>query len=565
MPDIDRQGHVTVIGVVDEVSEGNGNWRKIFVDVSHLLGELEIKPSQQKLLILTDSKVPQEGDELIVNLKLSRIQNKGNPGEFNAELYWRGKNVYHMAFLSESEFRILKPGQSSGLSRLRKKISKWMDGALEDSFSEDQKALIRALLLGDKTNLNPETKRQFASAGAMHVLAVSGLHVGILLEVLLFFLGRFPRWISKKKAVLISVLLIWAYAVFIGLPPSVTRAALMFSLLVIARIWSKNYAPLNILAFSALILLIIEPHWIFDLGFQLSYLAMFGILTLYKPIAELFFIRSKWLRKIWEGTAVGIAAQLGTIPLVLYHFHQFPNYFAVTNIGMMILVGAVLVFTLIYLAFQWIPYLQFALAWVLGLGLSAMIYLVTWIDSLPGAVSYGYVLTVPVVCIGYALLGLMLIDTRRRLVWTCSILGGFLAVQMARYDNITRNELIVFNSSKPQIAIKIGDQILGFYVEEKKNAEKLEKSLIDYQRCHPGDVRVQELKQGETVIEVEHGHVSFEVDEDWIFISTPRQEEYAMRRGYKNKLPEKKTLLSPWDEDDARTISLKNGAFRIPL
>mgnify|MGYP002151983814 CR=1 FL=1 len=257
-------------------------------------------------------------------------------------------------------------------------------------------------------------------------------------------------------------------------PPSVLRASFMFSLLAIGMITGKKTNSMNILFFSAFVMLAIDPLLIYTIGFQLSYLAMVGILTVYKPVSRIFFIRNKWLRKIWEGTAVGIAAQLFTVPFTLYYFHQFPNYFAVTNIGMMLFSGLVLGIGMLLFTVQWWPLAGKIVGILLAVCLSGMLFFVQFIDSLPGSVSLGFTPSFALVTLLYGagiLAVVYKLEERLPVVSLTVLLILFTVVQYSRYTNLYANENILFNDSalydptKPHVlrAVK------GIQLEEPNN------------------------------------------------------------------------------------------------
>jgi competence protein ComEC len=190
--------------------------------------------------------------------------------------------------------------------------------------------------------------------------------MGLILTMLIFFFSRFPKWISKYRATVLALLIIWFYALITGFSPSVFRAVVMFSMLTLAKISGRDYNPINVLAASAFVLVICDPVLVFDLGFQLSYLAMLGIFVVYPSIKKALYFKSKILRWIWEGTSVALAAQLFTFPLVLYCFHQFPNYFLLSNIGLMVFTNIILVVGVLFIVLHKIPIVSFGMAGVLS-------------------------------------------------------------------------------------------------------------------------------------------------------------------------------------------------------
>lgn len=191
-----------------------------------------------------------------------------------------------------------------------------------------------AMLLGSYKKMDQELFNAYSATGAVHILAVSGLHVGIMAHIFQFLFG-FIR-LGKKKPVQLQALLligiIWAYALLTGAAPAILRAALMFSFLTVSRLLLRDSSPLNILAAAAFVLLCINPLDLYNIGFQLSFLAMAGIFLLYEPVRTLITIENKILQAIWKVISVSCAAQLAIYPVIGYHFHQFAFYFWLTGL-----------------------------------------------------------------------------------------------------------------------------------------------------------------------------------------------------------------------------------------
>ena len=177
------------------------------------------------------------------------------------------------------------------------------------------------------------------------------------LYILFFFcFFFFSKVISKKKSLFIILLLLWLYALLTGFSPSVSRAVFMFSILGIAKSTSNSYNPINSLFFSGFILLLINPLYIYDIGFQLSYLAMLGIFIFYKPFVSMFYFNNLFLNWIWKGSIIGVSAQLMTLPITLYYFHSFPNYFLITNLGIMCVSSVLLILLITLTGVKWLSF-----------------------------------------------------------------------------------------------------------------------------------------------------------------------------------------------------------------
>ncbi len=326
------------------------------------------------------------GDELAVNSKLEPIAPPLNPYEFDYRQYLANKHIHHQ--LRPKPKRWYATGNNTGsnfygwisnirlgaISILKKNIT---DPALYGVAS--------AMLLGYKNNLDTDTRQRYTITGSMHVLAVSGMHVGMLCYMLWLIVAPLKAMNQKWLRLGILLWVVWLYAILTGLSPSVLRASLMFSLYAIAETIRRKPDNLNILAASAFILLLLEPRQILDVGFQLSYMAVLGIIFLYKPLRNVWPIKHKGPRLLWEGTCISIAAQLATLPLVVYYFHQIPLYALLANAAMLLLAPAVMLSGLLLLTFCWLPGINWVLGKVLYLALWAMNELLGLIAQLPNA------------------------------------------------------------------------------------------------------------------------------------------------------------------------------------
>ena len=193
-------------------------------------------------------------------------------------------------------------------------------------------AVASTLILGYKADLSNDVLQAYSKTGTIHVLSVSGAHVAILLILLSFgfsFLDRF-KYGRLIKAILI-ILIIWYYSLLTGFSPAVCRAAVMISMVIIGKTYSRHISILNILAISAFFLLLYDPLFITDVGFQLSYLTVLGLIVLQPIVYKWVHLENKWADKLWALCSVSIAAQVITFPLSIYYFHQFPVYFLISN------------------------------------------------------------------------------------------------------------------------------------------------------------------------------------------------------------------------------------------
>jgi competence protein ComEC len=414
-------------------------------------------------------------DVILFNSVPLAIKNQGNPGEFDLQLFWRTKGFTHQVFLGLEDLTFKAAGNyRAGLfDRMKTSIVKTLGLHLTD----DVFAVAMGILLGDKSYLNLELKDAFSGAGAMHLLAVSGLHVGIFLVILQWLfktLGRrVPRWLQFS----LILIILWTYAGITGFSPSVNRAVTMFSFVALGTLTGRRYDSINGLIASAMILSAINPYFIFDIGFQLSYGAMFGIFLFSSIIERSIYVKHKWVKFIWSGTAVALAAQLTTFPLTLYYFHQFPNYFLITNLGLMVISGLMMAIGLGLITLGNIPALGGAVALLFVVTITALIAFVEWVSQLPNAITTGFRVSLWEVALLYLAMGVFLFGLyKARKIWIyLGILSlvffiGFQSFQSIQDTQV--REVLIVNANDPTFFIRRGKQGDLIVMSNKENIEE---------------------------------------------------------------------------------------------
>lgn len=334
------------------------------------------------------------GDEIIFQSQLKDVEEAKNPYQFNYKKFLANNNIYQQAFIKSSQWKKIDSKKGNILKyyalKSRMKLLKQFKSEIKD---EDNFAVGSALILGYKDRLDKELLMVYSSAGAMHVLAVSGLHVGIIYFVLNFFLGFLDN--SKRGKYLKAIILIlflWCYALITGMSPSVLRSATMFSFIIVGGVLNRPVSIYNSLGASAFLLILLDPLIITKVGFQLSYLAVLGIVYLQPKIKSMLYVKHWLLRKVWEITCVSLAAQIATFPLGLYYFHQFPNLFFVSNLVVIPMAAAILYAGILFFILQ--PFGPFELfTWVLDIFLSFLNWSVRMVDSIPISLTYGIHIT----------------------------------------------------------------------------------------------------------------------------------------------------------------------------
>lgn len=287
------------------------------------------------LVYLPDSlpNLPTPGDWLVINGRLQQPSPPQNPGQFDYAQYLRDKDILFTAFVNERSYQLIAVRQGKSPAYWPESVSRWAEGRFREHIvAPAAYGLVKAMLLGRRDDLGDQQVGDYVISGAVHILSVSGMHVAVIFLVIGAALGWVKRWrFGKWLYWFLMALLLGFYALVTGLPPSVQRAALMCMVLVTAEVAQRKHYPMNTLAFSALVILLLDPCALYDVGFQLSYLAMTGIFLLYQPINALLSPGNRLVKFVWQVTALALAAQIATFPLSLFYFHQFPTYFWLVN------------------------------------------------------------------------------------------------------------------------------------------------------------------------------------------------------------------------------------------
>ena len=326
------------------------------------------------------------GERITFAGKVSNPQNLGNPAEFDNERYLHIKGITGTAYLPVGGWS--RDGCAPMSLRMRALALRERVVELYASlgFGENEKAVLSALTIGDKSELTSEVKDVYSSVGASHILALSGLHLGIFYMILsvLLPMRRDRRFYSLLRELLV-LSVVWAFALVAGLSPSLLRAALLFTLFSLGRCLGRDASSVNSLALAAIVMLLVSPRSLFDVGFQLSFAAVFSILLFHPPLRRLFPVSGKAGGYIVDTLLVSFVAQVGTLPVVWCCFGKFPLYFLLTN--MVVVPAAFLVMMLAVLLWVVAPIAVVArgVAWLLNVLLGALNSFVGFVDGLPYA------------------------------------------------------------------------------------------------------------------------------------------------------------------------------------
>lgn len=347
---------------------------------------LKWKPSNASVLIYhrSDSTL-MPGQLLWTSQAPDSIPGPIFPDEFDYRDFLARKGIHYRQFLGENA-QVIETKEDSYLEFLLPKIRRNLLSRIESSVSfESSRQIAAALLLGEKSSLDKEVRKAYSATGTMHILAVSGLHVGIIYAILFFPLRYWKLSATKKKIYLTGVIvLIWCYALLTGFSPSVIRAATMFSFFTIGDMRKRKPSSWNLLGLSAMVMLIFDSDAYLEVGFQLSYLAVAGILALQPLIVRWWLPPNRFLEYFWQLAAVSIAAQLATFPLSVFYFHMFPVYFLVANLIVIPLSFLAMMAGIGLLLLGWIPGLDSGFGFLVNWIIFIQNWLTEFIQSLPG-------------------------------------------------------------------------------------------------------------------------------------------------------------------------------------
>jgi competence protein ComEC len=370
------QGDRTAVTVAVQQVYTKGDWHKVVGKVRlHIKGTTTEDAIQYGTIYLILGSPQPVGAPL-------------NPHAFNYQALLKQEKIYYQQHISSIAFHPIGYHPPSQLQVLLNRIRQFFQAALTKHVQNpNAKGIVLALVLGDKGQLNELLREAYAGAGTMHVLAVSGLHVGILYGLLsLLVYGRKGALTSKWVRPFLICLGLWTYAGVTGLDPSVLRATWMLSLVTLAKLLNRKGNIYNVLATSAFLLLLWNPLLLQSVSFQLSYLAVWGIVYLQPKIYHWFKFKNSILRHLWGWTSVSLAAQIATTPISLYYFHQFPVYFIIAN--WVVVPAAFLIFFLgiaVLFTSNW-EILHIGLSWLLEQLIMLINQFVIQVNQLPYSV-----------------------------------------------------------------------------------------------------------------------------------------------------------------------------------
>jgi competence protein ComEC len=324
------------------------------------------------------------GSEIVCSRSLQLIQNSGNPAALNYNRYCLFQNITGQVFLSVRDYITLSSTHTNTIQKILFNARDWALSILQQNIhSPKELGIAEALLIGYRNDLDKDLVQAYSNTGVVHIIAISGLHIAVIYSALILLFSLFKstklkRWIEP----IIILLVIWMFTLVAGAAPSVLRATVMFTFILAGKFLGKNGNIYNTLAASAFVLLISNPFYLWDVGFQLSYAAVLSIVLFFKSINGLLYFTNKFLRWIWQLCAVSLSAQIFTLPLVIYHFHQLPLLFLFSNLLVVPLSGVILFEELFLFFFSWWHSAAVFIGWVTEISLKWMNDFVEYINKI---------------------------------------------------------------------------------------------------------------------------------------------------------------------------------------
>lgn len=347
------------------------------------------------------------GDHLLIDIKPQQPESPTDSRAFDYAGWLRHQGVCATAYVPAFSWTFHSKASPRNLSVSAERFrSILLERFRQAGITGEEYSLVSALTLGSVNLLTPETKKQFSVSGVSHILSVSGLHVAVIyavLEFLFSFFNRFEKLRVLKQIIIMSIL--WCYAFMTGFSPSVIRSAFMFSIFAFGRCLDRKSQTINTVLFSAFVLLIWNPFFLYDLGFELSYCAVISIVVLHERLTRMWQPSSKMVRYLWEMICLSTVAQLGTAPITIFHFHQFPNYFLLNNLVAVPASSLIIYLASAFLFLSDIPYLGDILTWSLNGSLHWFQWFVKTTSELPFALTENIEIQEMEVFALYALMG----------------------------------------------------------------------------------------------------------------------------------------------------------------
>lgn len=465
--DVNRKNHYSnlkikevnrIKGVVVEELKPNEYYSKFIVKID----SLNHQKSSGKILVYFSKKnkdTMQIGNIVTFQSEIKPIAKSFNPNTFDYSNYMENQNVFHQIKCFEQDYYIGETIKNFNyyVNYLRQKLVHSFDA---HHFSLKTKSIVNALLLGQKKQIDSETLNDYKNAGVVHILAISGLHIGIIYFFLNFvfsFLNRFKN--GKTFKLILIVVLLWIFALISGMSASITRAVTMFSLIAFGNFLNRKNSVFNAVATSFLILLVYNPLNIFDVGFQLSYAAVVSILLFQPFYKKFYFSKNKIVVYITDLFLVSITAQIGVLPLMMLYFKQVPTLFLLANLVVIPIATAILILGIIALCLNFVAMpISLLIGKIISFLVELMNCYIHWLSSFQDYVikniTFTSLLTLVLYLIILSVIYWIYKPKNKHLLYVlCLIISFQFLYFFTKKDTLNKEELIIFNTKETTISI----------------------------------------------------------------------------------------------------------------
>ncbi len=437
----------------------------------------------------------QYGDNIIISKKLQAIKNSGNPGAFNYERYAGFQQIFHTVFLKEKDWGKLEHKKINRFQQFIFSSRENILSVLQKNIrsGKNELGIAEALLIGYTNDLDKDLVQAYSNTGVVHIIAISGMHLALIYGMLVLLFAKLPV-INKSKWLQTVLILscLWIFSLMTGGAASVLRSAVMFTFITIGKYFFRQSSIYNSLAASAMVMLCFNPYYLWDVGFQLSYLAVVGIVAFQKPIYNMMYVKNKWLDNTWKATALTLAAQILTFPVCIYYFHQFPLLFLITNLIAVPLSTIILYAEIFLAAFSWMPFVGLYAGKITAFLLGIMNKFILGINELPFAVWDRIPANVASTWLLYAVVvfGAAWLLYRNKKMFQVSLfsLAGFVLMHGIISWQVKRQQkIIVYNVSQHQAI----DFVNGNNYQFAGDSILLEDGLLQNFHLKPGRIALQ--------------------------------------------------------------------------
>lgn len=455
-----HHGHYPIRGMLSERLKTSASFEKYLFKVS----EIDQQKANGTLLLYVPKTIilpkPVIGSEILLYDAVAALPKNSNPFQFNYADYMAKRNVFHQIYLNQDNFIVT--GHSNTItSRIATYRDRLLKGFVKHHFKPETQHIINALVLGQRQDMDSQTVSAYADAGAAHILAISGLHIALLYGIL-FFLTKPLKRIKNGKTLqlLIPIVLLWFYALLTGFSASVVRSVTMLSFLNLGLFLNRSANSYQGILVSLLLLVVLKPNFVFDVGFQLSYMAVFAIISLQTVFQKIRLPKNPIARYFIGIVFVSFAAQIGVLPLCLFYFHQIPLLFIVSNLVVLPMTTVILTFGILLTILNFIPgSLVLFLGKVLSFLIETMNSYIGWIASFRSLTLRDLPFNLGLLLALYLLLITLLFwSQKRNPIRLMGLLSTLILFQVTYWLTLYRtkntDELVVFQQQHTLITIK---------------------------------------------------------------------------------------------------------------